>query len=134
MIDASDHQYTQIEKVCKLIRELAPRLEEVEGDSKWTANRIVFREPGSPQGFFTYMVGPVAHGKTTFHLMPMYSVPDLQTRFAADLKPFSTGKTSIHFDDFDELPIESIRSIVAEGTQVFAEQQEEMLAKKRKKK
>lgn len=129
-MNASDFQMIQINKVRELIHELAPYLEETEGDSKWTAGKIIFKSPGTPEGYYVYMVGPISSDRTTFHLMPMYSDPELQKKYTKVLKPLSSGKTSLNFNEFEELPLEAIRNIVAHGTQPFMGVEADRLDKK----
>lgn len=129
-MNATDFQMIQINKVRELIRELAPYLEEKEGDSKWTAGKIIFKSPGTPEGYYVYMVGPISSDLTTFHLMPIYSDKDLQKKFAKQLKPFSSGKTSLNFKEFEDLPLEAIKEIITCGTRPFMEAEARRLLKK----
>jgi hypothetical protein len=129
-MEASAFQSIQINKVRDLIRELAPYLEEKDGDSKWTEGKIIFKSPGTPEGYYVYMVGPISSDLTTFHLMPMYSDPDMQKKYIKVLKPFSSGKTSLNFREFEELPLEAIKDIITRGTKPFMEAEAKRLHRK----
>jgi len=133
-MDNTDQQDTEIDRVRAFIREHAPYLIEAAGDSRWTEGKILFRFESDEPGMYAYMVGPLKNGKISWHLMPLYAVESIRDQCEALLKPFVTGKSCIAFRSFDDLPLDTLTTVVRDGTPAFQEAMEAHLAKRKRRK
>lgn len=122
----------EVDKTLQFIRKYAPELTEQAGTSKWTDGHTVFFDPATTPDQFVFMVGALKNGKVTWHLMPMYGVPELKERWTEALKPFASGKSCIHFRQFNELPQDALQDIVKHGAPRFSEIVREMKKNKRR--
>ncbi|EAR10179.1 hypothetical protein [Reinekea blandensis] len=121
----------EIDKTLQFIRERAPELFEREGATKWTEGHRVFFDPEGPDDQYTFMVGALKNGNVTWHMMPIYAVPELKERWATALRPFLSGKSCIQFKSFDELPQDALDDIVRKGTPAFGQVLNTLKKKKR---
>lgn len=117
----SAYSLQQIELTLSFIRAHSPPLVERAGDSKWTTGKVVFAFADDKPGNYVYMVGALKKGKVSWHMMPLYGVPEISEKWAKALAAFSAGKSCIHFSSFAELPQDALLGIVKDGTPLFAE-------------
>jgi hypothetical protein len=108
-------QQQEISKVIELINKHAPNLTQKDGDSPWTKGKTIFCFADSKPGDYVYMVGALANGKVTFHLMPMYG----NKAYQSSLTKFITGKSCIEFENYQDLPEDVIIEILEKGTVEF---------------
>ena len=101
------------------IRKHAPDLIEVEGDSKWTKGNVIFREDFDKPGMYTFMLGALANGKVTLHLMPLYGIKSLKDKYTTEFKSVSSGKSCIAFKYFNDLPLSALQDIIENGSKQF---------------
>lgn len=132
--NADEHQQAQIDKIVDLVTKLAPDLELIPGNSKWSEGNLVFRYPGSDDGVYAFMLGALKNGKTTFHMMPYYGLPDMRAKYDEVFKPFISGKSCINFKNYDDLPLNALEDVVENGTPAFKPIWEEYHKKNQKKK
>ncbi len=133
-METTDQQDETIDRVRAFIREHAPDLIETGGDSRWTVGNILFRYESDAPGMYAYMVGPLKNGKVSWHLMPLYAVESIREKCSEPLKPFISGKSCIQFARFDDLPLETLRLLVTDGTPLFKEAMEAHLRKRKPRK
>jgi hypothetical protein len=122
----------EIENTLNFIRQHSNELIEIEGDSKWTAGNVLFRDKDEAVGMYTYMVGALSNGKVTLHIMPLYAVDELNSKYSSDFKPFSSGKSCIKFSKFSDLPIDALRDVIQTGAPLFRDVMKAFNAKRKK--
>lgn len=129
----SESTLAEIDKVRAFIHKHAPQLTEQPGSTKWTDGHCVFVDNSETADQYIFMVGALKNGKVTWHMMPLYGLPEIQKRWADDIKPFVSGKSCIQFSKFDELPEPALMDIVKNGTPQFSDVLKAMAEKKRRK-
>lgn len=129
-VEPTEHQRREIDRVCDFIVWHSRDLTQIAGDSRWTEGNVLFRYESDEPGMYAYMVGPLKDGRISLHLMPLYALPELREQHAEAFKPFSAGKSCIHFDSFDDLPQEALKDVIERGTPQFKAAMEAQLDKK----
>jgi len=115
----SEATLSEIEACVRFIRKHAKDLIEMEGDSKWTKGNLIFRETFDKEGMYTFMVGALASGKVTLHIMPLYAINEFKEKYKDSFAPFSSGKSCIQFKHFKDLPKKELEDIIKNGSKQF---------------
>ncbi len=95
----------QLQRLRALVRHAVPEAEE-----KMQSGMLTYTFEGRP-------FASVAAQKDTLslYLMDLYTQPELREQHAKALAGLKMGKNCINFDRVDELPLETIRAILAEA-------------------
>ncbi len=118
--NCSEQQAATIRSVRAFIKINTENLEESVNEGKWLNRYIIY----SKNSKMIFAMAPKGKAHVTLHLMPYYGSSQLRLRHQLALAPFLSGKSSIAFKNFEDLPYENLLNIVREGTKAFLEQNE----------
>lgn len=123
----TEEQAANVRALRGMILEKMPEIVEAVDTGKWFGGLLTYY---TADAVFTFALGPLSGGFTTFHMMPYYSTPALQERNGEALKKLMTGKSCMKFKSISQVPEASLRDIL-DSTPAYVELARLMIANRR---